>query len=872
MTIAAWTRGRVSALVLLTTVGGAASGGTGTFSFTPAARYANDVPTPAAVLGHALGARFSTHEQVGRVVEAIGLASDRVTVSRYGETWAGRPLYLALVSSPANLARIEAIGDDIRLLEDPRRDVDGAERDRIVDSTPAICWLSYSVHGNEASGTEAALATLYHLAAAEDEEVARMLEDVVVVVDPCLNPDGRERYVQWYRSVLGATPDPDPQAIEHREPWPGGRVNHYHFDLNRDWAFLTQVESRARLRAWRRLPPQVHADLHEMMPESSYFFFPAAPPFNQNLPADVRRWGEVFGAANAAAFDRFGWTYFTEESFDLLYPGYGDSWPSLNSAIGMTYEQAGHGRAGLVIRRGDGTLLTLEDRVAHHFTAAIETVATTARHRRGLLERFARWHEDALWEGREGPVAAYVFERQKGGHATDDLVRLLRMQGIEVSVATEPFAIDECHPFDGGEPEARRFAPGTVVVPLDQPRKRLAKALLEPRAAVRENTFYDVSAWSLPLAFGVRSWWSASPVAAALDPIESVPARSGAVLGADPAVGWIVAWDAGPAARFAERATRDGVLVRTVGERFSLGSRTFEAGALFVPTRNAVSDVAARVEEAARATGVVAVGVDTGLTREGPDLGSNRVRAIAPLSLAVITGDGTSANSSGAYRYLFERRLEIPFTALPLEAIGRADLARYNVLVLPDGSGYRRTLGDRQVESLKAFLERGGVVVAVGGAAFHLATGGGGLTSIEIGSAKARADDAPTTTLAEAAARRRERNVPGTLFHVTLDPDDPLSFGLPDRLAVMMDSTRAFRVDGPGRRWGRFGDASYLSGYATPESVQQLADQAYVAEVTVGRGRLFLFAGDPTFRGFTQGQTGLLLNAIIRHAQDVSGR
>ncbi|MFG0316344.1 MAG: M14 family zinc carboxypeptidase, partial [Planctomycetota bacterium JB042] len=474
------------------------------FSLTPAAAYATQVPTPAAVLGHELGEEFSTHEQVRRVVEAIALASDRVEVRRYGTTWAGRPLVLALVSSPANLARIEAIGDGLRALEDPRPDPDGAARAAVIERSPAVCWLSFSVHGNEASGTEASLATLYHLAAAEDDEVARMLDDVVVVVDPCLNPDGRERYVQWYRSVRGPTPDPDPQALVHDEPWPRGRSNHYHFDLNRDWAFLTQVERRARLRAWRRLPPQVHADLHELGSESSYFFFPAAPPFNQNLPADTLRWGEVFGAANAAAFDRFGWTYFTGEAFDLLYPGYGDSWPSLNAAIGMTYEQAGHGRAGLVVRRSDGTLLTLADRVAHHFTAAVETVRTTATHRRALLERFARWHDDAVWEGREGPIAAYLLERTGSGHAVDELVRLLLAQGIEVHEAAEPFEVAEGHPFDGGPPAARRFAPGTVVVPLAQPRKRLAKALLEPRAAVRENQFYDVSAWSLPLAFGVH--------------------------------------------------------------------------------------------------------------------------------------------------------------------------------------------------------------------------------------------------------------------------------------------------------------------------------------------------------------------------------
>ncbi|MBI4409507.1 MAG: zinc carboxypeptidase, partial [Gemmatimonadetes bacterium] len=327
---------------------------------------ASDPPSPAQVLGYELGERFTDHAGIVRYLEALAAASPRVRVWNYGETVEGRPLMQVVVAREDYLARLDEILARNRELADPA--TPEARARAVAASTPAVVYFSYGVHGNESSSSEAALWTAWDLARGAPA-VGGVLDSVVVILDPALNPDGRDRYVQWYRQALGRRANRNPQAWEHWEPWPGGRYNHYLFDLNRDWAWLTQRETRARHATWSRWTPQVHVDFHEMDYRSSYFFFPAAPPINPLYPDHILRWGQYFGQANAAAFDEEGWAYYTGEGFDLFYPGYGDTWPSLVGAIGMTYEQAGHARAGLAVERPDGLVLTLRDRAQHHRTS-----------------------------------------------------------------------------------------------------------------------------------------------------------------------------------------------------------------------------------------------------------------------------------------------------------------------------------------------------------------------------------------------------------------------------------------------------------------------------------------------------------------------
>ncbi|MEK6651109.1 MAG: M14 family zinc carboxypeptidase [Bacteroidota bacterium] len=331
------------------------------------------VPPLRTIIGHDLGERFTDFRLMERAIEELARHSRRVKVETYGSSYEHRPLRVLIVTSVENHRRLDAIREDNLRLTDPRT-LSAAEADRITRDLPAIVWISAGVHGNESSSPEAVLALAYQLAAGTDDRTTAILRDAVVVLDPTLNPDGRERYVQWYHRTATDPPTMGWDGAEHAEPWPGGRTNHYLFDLNRDWAWLTQQESQARIALFRRWMPHTHIDLHEMGAFSSYFFFPAAAPFHEALPADAVKWGAIYGAANASALDRIGAPYYVGENFDMFYPGYGDSWPTFNGAIGMTYEQAGSGRAGLAIRRPDGTLLTLGDRIRNHFATSFSTL------------------------------------------------------------------------------------------------------------------------------------------------------------------------------------------------------------------------------------------------------------------------------------------------------------------------------------------------------------------------------------------------------------------------------------------------------------------------------------------------------------------
>ncbi|RMF60867.1 MAG: zinc carboxypeptidase, partial [Bacteroidetes bacterium] len=333
---------------------------------------------PADFLGYEPGTRFTPHHRVVAYFEHVAAASPNVRLEYYGETYEGRPLLVAYVARPDYLARLDAIRtNNLRLAGLAEGAVDGP--------TAALVWLSYNVHGNEAVSTEAALLTLYDLANPDNARTQAWLDSTVVIIDPCINPDGRDRYVHWYNQTVGRFPDPNPDAREHHEPWPGGRTNHYYFDLNRDWAWATQQETRHRLPLYQRWLPHVHVDFHEQGVDEPYYFAPAAEPFHEAITPWQRELQTIIGQNHARYFDERGWLYFTRQVFDLFYPGYGDTWPTFNGAVGMTYEQGGSGRAGLAIRTAEGDTLTLAERIAHHHTTGLSTVEATARHRTRVL-------------------------------------------------------------------------------------------------------------------------------------------------------------------------------------------------------------------------------------------------------------------------------------------------------------------------------------------------------------------------------------------------------------------------------------------------------------------------------------------------------
>ncbi len=813
------------------------------------------VPSPADVLGYELGERFTDHAGVVRYMEALDAASPRVEVRRYGETVEGRPLLQVVIAREDYMARLDEILALNRELSNP--DTPPARAREIAARNPAVVYFSYGVHGNESSSSEAALWTAWDLARGA-ESVAGVLDSIVVVIDPAVNPDGRDRYVNWYRQAVGVKPNPSPQAREHAEPWPGGRYNHYLFDLNRDWAWMSQPETRARIATWDTWMPQVHVDFHEMSWRSSYFFFPATEPINPIYPEYTLKWGERIGQGNARAFDEQGWLYYTAEGFDLFYPGYGDSWPSLLGAIGMTYEQAGGGSAGLAIDRPDGTTLTLRDRALHHWTAGTATLRTVAAAKGELLRDYAAFHR-SVGEGQPDVLLVPGADPSR----VDALVELLRLQGIQVERAERPFRADaQAH---NGFAARREFPAGTYRVPARQTRGRLATTLLQPETVLDATFSYDVSAWSLPFAYGVEAHRAHRVPDAGWRRVEEttlLAAKESPASGATDPYGYLVApsFSVWPAL---VRFLADGGRAVVLDEPFTLAGRSWPAGTIFLP-RAMNEGLGRRVRDAGLDAHAVATA--TGWTPVGNELGSQDSYLIELPRVAVLTGNGVYATSFGAHWFFLERTLGLPFDAVPVERIATVDLDRYDVVVLPEAS--RGGMGNEAIERLASWVRAGGTLVAVGSGAGAVAKAVGG---IELRTAEDEGDDAARALRGRKAREleRWEQEVPGTILAARLDPAHPLAFGAgvdgdPERVYVLYTDGRTFEPSVDFESVAYFPDGlEKVSGVISERNLERLSQSTWLATRRVGSGRVILFADDPLFRHFWYSGFQLFTNAVL---------
>jgi Zinc carboxypeptidase len=834
------------------------------------------IPRPEAVLGYPLGARFTSWDRIVSYLEALDAASPRVKMWEYGRTYEGRPLKLVAVSTAENLERLEEIRQDVQRLA-AGSGLDGGEKDRLVRRTPLVVWLAYGVHGNESSSAEAAMATAYALAAGQGE-TAETLKDVVVLIDPLQNPDGRERYVNGYKQRRGDAANPRRAAAEHWEPWPGGRQNHYLIDLNRDWAWASQQETRQRIAAYRSWEPQVYVDFHEMGSDSSYFFPPAAEPIHPQIDRRILSWLDAFGRANAAAFDRQGWIYFKEENYDLFYPGYGDSYPSLRGAIGMTYEMAGGGRAGQELALPDGSVLTLADRVARHLTTSLTTVRTAARNARKILEDFAANRAKAAAE----PVRTYLWPAdQQEARALADL---LVLHGVKVRQLAQPAEIPVRNLGRGtSEAQARRFAAGTYAVSTAQPLGNLVEALLEldspmsqsfldrQRQRLEQNLdpeFYDITAWSLPLAYNVRTWVAAGDVAAG----RPLPESAGGVSGQGE-IGWLVPPQGIATYRLAAELQRRKVHFRVATAAFTDGGASYPNGTLFIPRRANAESLRDTFKSLLQADSLAAEAVSSSYGFKGISLGSNEMPAVRPARVGLVSGEGVDATSFGYLWYLLDDQIGVDYDRLDLGQLRNLPLSDFDVLILPSGD-YGDRIGDKLKDTLDGWIKEGGVLVAIGDAVTWLQDRE--LTSIKRwkppkkdekeGAEEPKPED-PEASESDVEKQLAERPIftPGAVLATTMQPQHPLTLGLTASPDVLYEGTTVLKTTGDPRQDVLVAkdESPVVAGFAWPEAEQRLAGSLLVGTESRGRGSVVLFAQDPAYRLFWRATTPILLNAVL---------
>lgn len=841
----------------------------------PGGTYNSAIPTPKAVLGYEVGDRFSDYRNLEKYIDKLVASSERVKRVYYGESNELRPLQLLIISSPKNLSRLDEIKAGNKKLTDPRNFKSKAEVEQILNSLPGIVWLSYGVHGNEACSPEAAILTAYQLCAGTDQRTQSILDNVIVLIDPTVNPDGRERYVQWVNSTLGTKPNTNPDAIEHSEPWPGGRTNHYYFDLNRDWAWQTQKETQGRIPLYREWMPHVHVDFHEMGHTSTYFFFPAAAPIHVEYPPEVKKWGMIYGKGNAEAFDKIGQLYYTAESFDLYYPAYGDSWPTFNGAVGMTYEQAGGSRGSFAVRKPSGEILTLRRRALNHFTTSFATLETTVKHKKERLQDFYGFWESGLKNSSR--TKGFLIKEGTDPNRAARFVQTLLNQGIEVLQLQEPVQADAQRYFTS-KPAKISFPKGTYLVSTQQPQSRLVKALLEPRTALPDTFFYDISAWSLPVAYGLEAYTTESSLPLSARKITEISTVTGSVVGGRAGYAYLIPWERNDAVKLVWKLLEKGYMLQYATRSFQAVGRNFRAGTVIVLVGPQGESLHADISLSASTFGVDVYSVNSGLTEQGINLGSNYVRAIKKPSIAVVTDSPASSVSYGELWYLFDREYDIPFSAIRGRELGDINLSKYDVLIIPDGGDYRLVLDSAKVAKLRQWVQNGGVLVGIEGGALFLTKNRSGITAAiqesekkddektkeEKDEEKARKEAQKRETLFEREERERLETIPGAIFKALIDTTHPIGFGYDRELYVMKRSSTPILLPEGALNVGRFtSDSTEVSGYAAKTKAKKIVEAAFIVEFRNGRGRVVLMTETVTFRMFWTGLQKLLLNTIL---------
>jgi len=815
-------------------------------------------PTPEEFLGYKLGTQYTTHDRILDYFHELARRSNLITLQQYGETYEHRPLVWATITSPKNRANLDAIRRDVVSLSANADTVDAARANQIAANTPAVVLLQFGVHGNETSSSEAAMLIASTLI--RDPQYAPVLDNVVVLIDPLENPDGRERYVQWYKRSRGIEPDPNPDAFEHAEPWPWGRYNHYLIDMNRDWTWMSQRETQARVAMYQQWFPQVDVDFHEMGFRQSYFFPPVAKPVNVNFLPEVQKWFETFGRANADAFTQKGWPFFVSEDYDFFYPGYGDAWPALHGAVGMTYEVAG--QVGVAIKRDDGSTLTLGDRIARHTTTGLATVRTAASNREGLLKYTYAANRARVDNGKN----VYLLDADSPN--VPEIARILRAQGIRVQQLTAPAGIRATR-FDNGATEAHNFPAGTVVVTTRQPFGALAQTLLERNAEIAPNfleqqqqrtetdepdQFYDITAWSMPLAMNVDAYVTPAPLTAQLaDYSEPAAAPFQAA-----AYGYIVDALEPHFYRLVGRLIANDVKFSVFDAEMDAGNgRHYARGSIIILKGNNAADVDRLLADASQATHTTVVPVESGWTG-GLTLGSQHLQYVKDPRIALVGGPETSASSYGMLWHTLDVETPIPHSNINFDSLERIDLNHYGVIVLPSGSYH---LAKNNIEKLQVWLRNGGTIVAVGGASSLLRDKDVDISKLKSWEPPKKKEDAP----AAHDELYNQPRVPGAAFRTTMNTDSYLTFGLPRPPAVLIEGTTAFlpvahKIDNVVTIAAK---DPLISGVAFPESLDRLKGAAYLVSEPYGRGSVITFADEPHFRLFWRATLPLFLNAVI---------
>lgn len=810
------------------------------------------VKSPEQFLGYKPGTHFTPHWKVVSYFQHIAAnASSTVKLQQYGETNEGRPLIVAFISTAENIQNLENIRkNNLRLANE-------GDKEAANENTPVIVWLSYNVHGNEASSTEAAMMVLYALVDPSNTKTKEWLKNTVVVIDPCINPDGRDRYVNWFNSVVGKNYNASQDAREHLEPWPGGRTNHYNFDLNRDWAWQTQIESQQRLKLYNDWLPEVHVDYHEQWINNPYYFAPAAQPYHEVITSWQREFQVTIGRNHAKYFDENGWLYFTKEEFDLYYPSYGDTYPIYNGAIGMTYEQAGHSFGGLAVVKDDGDTLTLVDRATHHYTTSLSTIEVASQNAERLVKEFHKFFNDAVTNG-VGDYKSYIIKNTPGSEEKiKSFLELLDRNKIVYMAAKA--GTGNGYNYNNHKTENFSIDANDILISNVQPKSTLVKVLFEPNSKLVDSVTYDITAWSIPYVYGLNAY--ATKQSLATGGQWNAPAKAANTVTSS--YGFVLPWKGLQTAKTVAQLLKQGIKLRYAEEPFELGANKFDRGSILILKTSNNANVWQTVQKVCNENNTTLFPISTGFVDKGFDFGSSKVHFMKVPKVAMITGNDVSSNAAGEVWFLFDQELNYPVTLINSNSLSRANWNSFDVLIMPDGN-YSFLNDKNKAEEFHDWISKGGKVIAFESAVSQLAR-----LDWTIRSKKSTDDDKKDSTYA-ALHRYEDRDrepianmAIGSIYKVELDNTHPLAFGYPNYYYTLKQDDRIYDFMKDGWNVGIVRKDEPVAGFVGYRLKPKLKDGLLFGVQNVGSGTITYFADDVLFRDFWQNGKLMFCNAVF---------
>lgn len=792
------------------------------------------IPTPKEVLGYEVGEWHVSHDKLVEYMKAVAAASDRVTLEVTGYTYEQRPLLLLTITSRANQINIKKIKKehlDIKITESN------------LSSKPVVVWLGHSIHGNEASGSNAALLMVYYLAAAQGEDIQKMLNNTIVLLDPSYNPDGLNRFASWVNSHKSKNLDGNGQSLEHNEAWPRARTNHYWFDLNRDWLPVQHPESQVRVKKFYEWQPNILTDQHEMGSNSTYFFQPGIPSRNNPLtPEKAFDLTRKMARYHAEAMDANGSQYFSEESFDDFYAGKGSTFPDLTGSIGILFEQASS--RGHITSTENGNL-SFQFAIRNHITTSLSTLKAAQELREELLQYQHQFFVEAKELVSNDLVKGYVFSGKNDYNKSNAFIKILNRHQIEVKKVSNGYK-----QYDKGN---------SFLVTLNQPQYRLIKSIFEKRTSFKDSLFYDVSAWTMPLAFGLDYEELTVKQMAKIklgSKVERVNFPTNKL--EKSSYGYLLVWEDYLAPAALSHIQKTGIRTKLATKSFQLNGNKYSPGTCFIPLQNQViskDKILEFVNAAASKYNIKIVGVNSG-NASGIQMGSPTLKTLTPPKIVVIAGDGVSSYEVGEVWHLLDQRMDVPMSLVAIEKLNSADLNKYNTIIMVSGN-----YGKLKVDRLKSWISNGGLIIATKRAGKWLSTNK--ITSVNYVESKSDSTNQRPYDLMD--KYRGAQGIGGAIFETTADLSNPLFYGYNNKsIPVFRNSTIMMeRSKNAYANPLMYGSSPLLSGYISDKNLIKLKNTAAVQIDKIGKGTVITFTDNPNFRAFWYGTNRMFMNAIF---------